>query len=88
MGPCPQCGHDLDDHQTHSAVTSFYADGWRGRTRETGGTAVGDELLYFEVDVSCGCGNTHSGAPGGRTGCGVSFRVELPLQTDGGSDQR
>jgi hypothetical protein len=88
-GPCPQCGHHLDDYQTHTAVTSFYADGWRGTTRETGDPAAAtDEPPYFQVDVSCGCGNTHSGAPEGKTGCGVSFRVELLLQPEGGGDQR
>ncbi|MDQ3152790.1 MAG: plasmid pRiA4b ORF-3 family protein [Actinomycetota bacterium] len=29
------------------------------------------------VDIGCGCGTTHPGAPADTTGCGVSFRVEL-----------
>ncbi|GHG88864.1 hypothetical protein GCM10018780_07650 [Streptomyces lanatus] len=33
------------------------------------------------VDVTCGCGHTHAGAPEGTTGCGVSFRVELEAES-------
>jgi hypothetical protein len=85
-GPCPRCGHRghlLDDRQTHTAVTNLMG----GQSRGPADTGEGDRqepgLLFFSVDVSCGCGGTHTGAPDGKTGCGVSFRVELPLrQTD------
>jgi hypothetical protein len=82
-GPCPRCGHTLDDHQTHTAVTNLIER--RGR----GGGATGEHArevtgpAFFDVDVSCDCGNSHPGAPPGRTGCGVSFRVELPLRSVG-----
>ena len=80
-GPCPRCGHALDDRQTHTAVPSIMGTerrtrGWPGWGRETQEEADSP----FEVDVSCGCSDAHSGAPPGKTGCGVSFRVALPLQ--------
>jgi len=75
-GPCPRCGHDLDDRQTHTAVIGIMGAETRGGTTRGG---VDDEEAPFEVDVSCGCDGPHSGAPEGKTGCGVSFRVALPL---------
>lgn len=86
-GPCPRCGHSLDDQQTHTAVISIMGTetrGWPGRGRG-GGDETGSP---FEVDVSCGCGDKHSGAPEGTTGCGVSFRVALPLQLADGNTGR
>ncbi len=68
-GPCPRCGHDIDDWQPLSAVT--------GVVRRTG-SEIGSAPAAAEViDIGCGCGTTHADAPGGVTGCGVSFRVEL-----------
>jgi hypothetical protein len=84
-GPCPRCEHDLDDQQTHTAVTNLMG----GQRRDPSGTgpgqlATGDPgPVFFQVDVSCGCGTSHVGAPGGRPGCGASFRVELPLNQAG-----
>lgn len=78
-GPCPRCGHDLDDRQTHTAVISIMGTetrGWPPRGRP----GYEEPSSPFEVDVSCGCGDPHYGAPEGKTGCGVSFRVALPLQ--------
>lgn len=76
-GPCPRCAHELDDQQTHTAVLSIMGTetrGWPSRRRSE------EQESLLEVDVSCGCGDQHSGAPEGTTGCGVSFRVALPLQ--------
>ena len=89
-GPCPRCGHVLDDRRIHTAVTNLMGGEWRG----PGGAGPGQRgdsgtgLVFFPVDVSCGCGDSHSGAPAGTTGCGVSFRVELPVQPADGGDQR
>jgi hypothetical protein len=89
-GPCPRCGHDLDDRQTHTAVTNLMNGEWR--SKGVAGTGQPDEgnadLVYFPIDVSCGCGDSHPGAPPGTTGCGVSFRVELLLQLDTGSNSQ
>jgi hypothetical protein len=86
-GPCPRCGHELDDRQTHTAVTNLMGGEWRtsggASTEQPGGGDDGP--VFLAVDVSCGCGDSHSGAPPGTTGCGVSFRVELPLQVAGSS---
>ena len=80
-GPCPrcqECGHQIDDQQTLTAVTNLMGPAWRGATRSPGGSEdTGQE--FVPVDVSCGCGRTHPGGPTGSTGCGVSFRVELPV---------
>lgn len=83
-GPCPRCGHELDDRQTHTAVTSIMGAVRLGRDGAGRGQACdGETGSPFDVDVSCGCGDAHSGAPAGKTGCGVSFRAELPLQSAG-----
>lgn len=85
-GQCPRCQHFLDDRQTLTALPGLI--GVRGGDRvERGAGRVETEQdespsawRYTRVDVSCGCGDAHQGAPGGKTGCGVSFRVELPVQ--------
>jgi hypothetical protein len=80
-GLCPLCEHRIDDWQRLSAVTGLV-----GRRRS--GLAERDANADVElVDVSCGCGTTHPGAPAGTTGCGVSFRVEFertPERSAGG----
>lgn len=84
-GNCPRCGHPLDDKQTHTAVTNLMSR-TRGSRKAKPSEGLGEDtgVRYFDVDVSCGCEKTHDGAPDGRAGCGVSFRVELPIQvTDG-----
>lgn len=80
-GPCPRCRHVLDDRQTLSGLPGLTGVGGpRGDEVSRGETAQAWKGRYAQVDVSCGCGDTHDGAPEGRTGCGVSFRVELPVQ--------
>jgi len=79
-GSCPRCGHDLHDQQTHTALTSLMGAQPRG-TDQPGG--IGAEESFFPVDISCSCGTGHPGAPAGQAGCGVSFRVELPLRQAG-----
>jgi hypothetical protein len=78
---CQECGHELDDRQTLTAVTNLMGRDWRLGIRSHG-QDTGRDLgpVFVPVDVSCGCGKTHKGAPAGSTGCGVSFRVELPMQ--------
>jgi len=80
-GQCPRCGHPLDDRQTHTAVTNLISGRLRTRgTAPPGESGAGDQdTVFLPVDVSCGCGHDHAGAPAGATGCGVSFRVELPV---------
>jgi hypothetical protein len=74
-GKCPRCGDPLDDRQSLTVLTSFM--GVRG-TDSPQPTDV--DVRFAQVDVSCGCGVPHPGAPTGATGCGTSFRVELPIQ--------
>lgn len=77
-GYCPCCRpHDLDDRQTHSAVTNQLGGVWRGASPVTQKAAP----RYLAVDITCGCRRAHPGAPDGRTGCGVTFRVELPVRS-------
>jgi hypothetical protein len=85
-GECPACGHDIDDRQTHTAVTGVFGGELRDTVRQGGGTRAA-EPAYYQVDVSCGCGRAHPGAPAERTGCGASFRVELLMQTGESNDQ-
>jgi hypothetical protein len=74
-GPCPRCGDTLDDRQTHTAVTDLIGTLRRNHTLASGEA----EERYFPVDVSCRCGRVHDGTPQEVTGCGISFRVELPV---------
>lgn len=69
-GQCPRCGHRIDDWQPLSAVTGLV-----GEHRPDSG--AGGALDVEPVDIGCGCGTTHPGAPADTTGCGVSFRIEL-----------
>jgi hypothetical protein len=73
----------------HTAITNLMG----GERRGPGGAGPGQPgsgdigLVFFPVDVSCACGDSHSGAPTGTTGCGVSFRIELPVQAASRSGQ-
>lgn len=69
-GECPRCRHRIDDWQPLSAVTGLVG----GRRPDS---AARDTVDVEPVDIGCGCGTTHPGAPGDITGCGVSFRIEL-----------
>ncbi len=82
-GRCPRCRHALDDQQTHTAVTNLMER--RGRSAARTGQPADEDTgpAFFPVDVSCGCGASHPGTPPGKTGCGVSFRVELPVRQAG-----
>jgi len=80
-GPCPRCSHFIDDRQTLTALANLMGVRGSGPDAPTGTTGV----RFAQVDVSCGCTDTHEGAPAGRTGCGISFRVELPVQDPGAS---
>ncbi len=76
-GSCPRCRHAVDDEQTHSAITGLGASATRG---------VRDDVPdHLTVDVTCRCAERHAGAPSGVSGCGVSFRVELPVHVVPGS---
>jgi hypothetical protein len=87
-GQCPRCPHTLDDRQTHTALANLMGGEWHGRSAAGPGQSGADTgLRFFPVDVSCGCGNRHFGAPAGKTGCGVSFRVELPVPLAGRDDR-
>lgn len=75
-GQCPRCGHRIDDWQPLSAVTGLVG----GRRPDS---AARDTADVEPVDIGCGCGTTHPGAPADTTGCGVSFRIELEPVPDG-----
>lgn len=79
-GKCPRCGHGLDDRRAHTAVTNLMGGEQRGSG--TLGPDADGKAVFVAVDVSCGCGDSHLGAPASVTGCGASFRVELPLQRE------
>jgi hypothetical protein len=77
-GPCPRCGHGLDDRQVLTAVANLPSEAWRYASPT--GSTEGVLRAFREVDVSCRCDTSHPGAPEQATGCGVSFRVELPVR--------
>lgn len=68
-GTCPRCGHDLDIQLTLSAPVATSRGGWPSIRRKD---AAG---VPESVEVGCGCGLTHAGAPEHVTGCGASFRL-------------
>jgi hypothetical protein len=74
-GPCPRCAHRLVDRQVGVAVTGVAGGTTRGVLPEVAAPET------IAVDVTCGCGTHHNGAPESTTGCGVSFRIEL-IATD------
>jgi hypothetical protein len=78
-GPCPRCRHPLDDWQPLSAVTGLVS---------RSGSAEHDIAEIESIDITCGCGTGHLGAPNGMTGCGVSFRVELEPVPDSNASGR
>lgn len=67
-GTCPRCGHDLDIQLTLSAPVITWR-GWSPIGRRNASSVPAD------VELGCGCGLTHAGAPDHVTGCGVSFRL-------------
>lgn len=74
-GPCPRCGHELNVQQTLTTVLPGVRGGrglWSALTGRHVPAAAG---IPDSVDVGCGCGHAHPGAPGQATGCGVSFRL-------------
>ncbi|CAM5324868.1 hypothetical protein GCM10010390_91080 [Streptomyces mordarskii] len=79
QGICPRCNGVLDDRQVHTAVTDLMV----GVHRSTAVPGISGPAVVT-IDVTCGCGMAHGAAPEGRTGCGVSFRVELEANTGDG----
>lgn len=81
-GTCPRCGHSLDDRPTLTTVVTTLRAGpglWdRLAGLLPGHSASPGPDLSVEVDVVCGCGHSHAGAPDKTSGCGVSFRLEVP----------
>lgn len=74
-GTCPRCGHDLNVQQTLSVPIAGLREGrglWQALTRQRASEAAG---IPDAVEVGCGCGRAHPGAPDAVTGCGVSFRL-------------
>ena len=74
-GTCPRCGHELNNQMTLSTPIAGLREGrglWAALTRRDAPVAPG---IPDAVEVGCGCGHTHPGAPDQVTGCGVSFRL-------------
>jgi len=69
-GPCPRCDHHLVDRRALLALAGM--SGTRGGSGDTPETVI--------LDITCGCGTAHQGAPEGVTGCGASFRLQMELR--------
>lgn len=74
-GACPRCGGN-------GLLWTRNLDGAVG-TSGTLGNKNRQESTALFVDVPCGCGVGHKGAPVGVTGCGVIFRVEVRTDPHG-----
>jgi hypothetical protein len=68
-GTCPRCSHDLDIQMTLSAPVVTWRGGWSAILQRNA------PRIPADVEVGCGCGRSHAGAPENVTGCGVSFRL-------------
>ena len=77
-GPCPRCAHHLVDRQVATAVAGVGS----GTVRRFSIPRSAPAARTVQLDVTCGCGTTHPGAPDTVTGCGVSFRIELVADED------
>jgi hypothetical protein len=83
-GPCPRCGHELNIQMTLNAPIAGLRSGWGAWAALTRRDVPVPSGKPAEVEVGCGCGYTHPGAPEQVTGCGVSFRLPAtPLDTPG-----
>lgn len=74
-GTCPRCSHELNVQMTLSAPVIGLRGGrelWAALTRRDIPASPG---IPPAVEIGCGCGYTHPGAPEQVTGCGVSFRL-------------
>ncbi len=74
-GTCPRCGHELNVQLTLSIPIASVRGGrglWSALTGRDVPAPVG---VPDSMEVGCGCGHAHPGAPGQATGCGVSFRL-------------
>ncbi len=73
-GTCPRCGHELNVQQTLSVplIDSAGRGVWSALTRREAPATPG---IPDAVEVGCGCGHPHPGAPEQVAGCGVSFRL-------------
>jgi hypothetical protein len=78
-GTCPRCGHDLNVQMTLSAPVVIARGGFGLWATLTGRQAPSPTGIPDTVEVGCGCGHYHPGAPAQVTGCGVSFRLPTAL---------
>ena len=76
-GSCPRCEDRIDVRTTVSAVLRVTRGGQPEDQDRIAGSPT--QPCALMVDVICGCGRTHHGAPEGTTGCGVSFRIPAPV---------
>ena len=78
-GTCPRCGHGLNVQTTLSTPVVSARGGsglWATLTWRQAPPPAG---IPDTVEVGCGCGYIHPGAPTQVTGCGVSFRLPTAL---------
>jgi hypothetical protein len=85
-GACPRCGHPLDARPVlTTVVTNLRGERnlWHKFTGLLSGHSASDDSAVSDVevvDIGCGCGYSHPGAPEDTKGCGVSFRLQVPLR--------
>jgi hypothetical protein len=92
-GSCPRCGHDINVQPTLTVPVPETRGLW---TALTGRAAPMRQGIPESVEVDCGCGRSHPGAPEEVLGCGVSFRLPTapppaephvsPTQSGSGTD--
>lgn len=74
-GTCPRCGHELDIQTTLNIPIAGLRESRGLWTTLTGRDIPVAPGIPDAVEVGCGCGHAHPGAPEQVTGCGVSFRL-------------
>ena len=84
-GTCPRCGHDVNVQPTLNTPIPGLREGRGLWAALTGRTTNSRPAIPPSVEVGCGCGRLHAGAPEKVLGCGVSFRLPTapPVSPDG-----
>jgi hypothetical protein len=80
-GSCPRCGHasaHIEPIVVWSQVNPHMpVDSARAMALRSALNRVGARSKNRNVEVICGCGSHHPGAPDGKQGCGASWVLHV-----------
>lgn len=79
-GTCPRCGHNINVQPTLTVPVPEARGLWATLTGQAIPSRQSIPSIPDSVEVGCGCGYPHPGAPQSVLGCGVSFRLPTPAK--------